>query len=159
MLLSSLNLATNVLDMLSTLKSVIPELWAPTRYSLAMGIAVGWFIGLLPFFGFQIALSLILSFFLRCHFPTAALGTFITNPLTTPAILFLQYGLGKKICRIWDLEALSLNAHWPQVIHHGIPFAVGALVSGAAMAGFGYALLWSAWSLSKRPGKNRFEVV
>ena len=136
-----------------------PELWVPTRYSLAMGLAVGWFFGLLPCFGFQIAFALILGFYLRCHFPTAALGTFISNPLTIPAILVLQYALGKRICRVCNLDPLPVYSHWPQVMHHGIPLAIGALTSALAMAILGYGLIWFVWSLTKNPEKKRVEVV
>lgn len=136
-----------------------PELWVPTRYSLAMGIAVGWFFGLLPFFGLQIAFAMIMGFYLRCHFPTAVLGTFISNPLTIPGILVLQYGLGKRICRAGNLDFFPAHSHWPQFLHHGIPLAVGALTSALAMAVLGYGLIWCFWNLAKRSEKKRIEVV
>jgi uncharacterized protein len=135
------------------------EFWVPTRYSLAMGIAVGWFFGLLPFFGLQITFSLVLGFFLRCHFPTAVLGTFISNPLTTPAILILQYGFGKWICRLCNLDILSASTLWPSVMNHGIPLLIGAVVSALAMAIIGYGLIWMVWGINERAGQKAQGVV
>jgi uncharacterized protein (DUF2062 family) len=117
------------------------DLWIPSRSSLAMGLAIGWFFGLLPVFGLQIALALLCGLFLRGHFPTAVLGTFISNPLTTPAILVVQYGLGRWIARIFHLDVMAMAP----VLHHGIPFGAGSLASSALAAVVGYFGAWCVW--------------
>jgi uncharacterized protein (DUF2062 family) len=106
-----------------------------------MGLAVGLFFGMLPTFGLQIALALLFGLFLRGHFPTAVLGTFITNPLTTPGILVAQYGAGRWLaCHLW-LEDPGLSP----VLHHGIWLAMGSLASAFACALGGYLGIWALW--------------
>ena len=119
-----------------------PDLWIPTRYSLAMGLAIGWFFGLLPVFGLQIALALMCGLAFRGHFPTAVLGTFITNPLTTPGILVVQYGFGQWLIRHGALELLLGTSTIPEAINLGMPFFLGSVVSAAIFAGLGYAGIW-----------------
>lgn len=131
-----------------------PELWEPTRYSLAMGMGVGWFSGLLPIFGFQKSLAFILGFFLRCHFPTAVLGTLISNPLTIPAILVLQYGLGIMIYGALHLDGFKSAAPLSHVFRYAIPIGIGALASALAFAILGFGLVWFAWGLKKTLEEN-----
>lgn len=125
-----------------------PDLWMPSRSSLAMGLAVGWFFGLLPVFGLQIALALLCGLYLRGHFPTAVLGTFISNPLTTPGILIVQYGIGRWMARLFRIESLGLAP----VLRHGIPLGLGSLASALALALLGYLGVWLVWG---RWGKGR----
>ncbi len=132
------------------------ELWVPTRHSFAMGMAVGFFFGLLPLFGLQIATSLVFGFFVRAHLPTAALGTFISNPFTVPAIVVLQYGFGKKISSFFQLETKEFYIQGPQYLHHGIPFGIGAIVSAILLAVIGYGLVYLFWRHSKKPFDHPF---
>jgi len=129
-----------------------PDLWMPSRSSLAMGLAIGWFIGLLPIFGLHIALALICGLFLRGHFPTIVLGTFICNPLTTPGILVVQYGFGQWIVRRFRMENLDASPF----LQHGIPFGLGSLASALALALLGYLGTWFAWGML---GRNRERVL
>jgi uncharacterized protein (DUF2062 family) len=106
-----------------------------------MGLAVGLFFGMLPTFGLQIALALLFGLFLRGHFPTAVLGTFITNPLTTPGILVAQYGMGRWLaCHLWLWDAGP-----SPILHHGIWLALGSLTSASACALGGYLGIWMVW--------------
>lgn len=126
------------------------EFWSPTRRSLAIGLALGWFLGLLPLFGLQIELVLLFGFLLRCHLPTAVFGTFISNPLTLPGILLLQYGLGKKICLLLGIAPTSEFQFWTRWIQHGIPLGVGAFTSACGMGLVGFGLIWLAWKPKRR---------
>lgn len=121
------------------------DLWVPTRSSVAMGLAIGWFFGMLPVFGLQIALSLVFGLFFRGHFPTAVLGTFISNPVTTPGILVLQYGLGKWLCREMHIETLPAFVPWPHIMHHGLPLGVGAVATAVIFSMVGYIGVWLLW--------------
>ncbi len=125
-----------------------PDLWMPNRSSIAMGLAIGWFFGLLPVFGLQIALALLCGLFLRGHFPTAVLGTFISNPLTTPGILVIQYGFGTWIVRRFHME----NLEGTSLLHHGVPFGLGTLASALAVAVLGYLGVWLVWGRMGRSG-------
>jgi uncharacterized protein len=119
-----------------------PDLWIPTRSSLAMGLAIGWFFGLLPVFGLQIALALVFGLVFRGHFPKAVLGTFITNPFTTPAILVGQYGLGQWLCTHGALTPFPAASSLPEMILLGLPLILGSGVSATVFAVLGYGLIW-----------------
>ena len=64
---------------------------------IAKGWSLGVFIGLLIPFGFQLMLSIPLSFLLKCSKIGATAGTFVTNHLTIFLIYPLQCYLGNKI--------------------------------------------------------------
>lgn len=70
-----------------------PRLWHLSRRGSALGAAIGVFFGLLIPFG-QIPLAAALAVGLRAHVPIAVASTFISNPLTFPAIYFVAYHLG-----------------------------------------------------------------
>jgi hypothetical protein len=66
-------------------------------HSIALAAALGMAIGFGPTYGFQILLALAAAMLLRCNKVAAVLPVFITNPLTAPPIIFLQYTLGRVI--------------------------------------------------------------
>ena len=86
---------------------------------IARGWAIGMFIGCSVPFGFQLVLSVPLSFWLKGSRIGATVGTFITNPLTIFFIypvqcwvadrLFLSGGLSyiKLVNTEWNLEAVA----------------------------------------------------
>lgn len=70
-----------------------PKLWHWSRRSVAAGVAIGLFIGLLIPVA-QILIAACVAVFLRANVPVAAAGTLITNPLTVPPIYYAAYQLG-----------------------------------------------------------------
>ena len=76
-----------------------PELWRFTRRSVPRGVALGMVTGIM-FPVAQIPLSAVLALPFRANIPTAALTTFITNPVTTPLIWVAAYYIGKWTLRL-----------------------------------------------------------
>lgn len=73
-----------------------PELWRFTRRSVPRGVALGMVTGImLPVA--QIFFSALLALPFRANIPTAALTTFLTNPVTTPPLWAFAYFVGRKI--------------------------------------------------------------
>ncbi len=68
-------------------------LWQFNRQSVALGAAVGLFFGILMPFA-QIPASALFAIVARANLPVAALGTFISNPLTFAPMYYLAYRLG-----------------------------------------------------------------
>ncbi len=89
-------------------------LWQFNRQSVALGAAVGLFFGILMPFG-QIPVSALFAIIARANLPVAALGTFISNPLTFAPMYYIAYRLGN--------------------------FLLGATPSGADGSGGGEAML------------------
>jgi uncharacterized protein (DUF2062 family) len=76
-----------------------PELWRFTRRSIPRGVALGMVTGIL-FPVAQIPLSAVIALPFRANIPTAALTTFVTNPVTTPLIWAGAYYVGKWTLRL-----------------------------------------------------------
>ena len=64
---------------------------------IARGWALGIFVGCAVPFGFQLVVSVPLSFFLKCSKVGAVVGTFITNPLTIFFIYPVQAWLADRL--------------------------------------------------------------
>lgn len=72
-----------------------PSLWRFTRRSVPRGVALGLFVGiflLIP--GIQIAGAALLALPFRANIPLAAAMTFLSNPATTPLILWASVYIG-----------------------------------------------------------------
>lgn len=63
---------------------------------IALGFALGAFFAIMPFFGFQIALSVFFAALLGWNKFSAAMATWISNPLTYPFIYSFTYFIGSK---------------------------------------------------------------
>ena len=69
-------------------------------HELAIGMALGIFAGMMPIMPFQIALAITLALFFRGSKITAALGTWVTNPLNWYFMYLYSYKIGASILRI-----------------------------------------------------------
>lgn len=106
-----------------------PRLWQVTRRGMAIGAAIGGFIGVLVPVG-QMPLAAVLAVSLRANLPTAVLATFITNPFTFGAVYWLAYRLGsllgigdpQRLAAAWQGNAL---ASLDTLLQVGKPLAVG----------------------------------
>ncbi|QGY44536.1 DUF2062 domain-containing protein [Maribellus comscasis] len=67
---------------------------------VAKGFALGSFVGMLPFPGFQIIISATLASFFRLNKTAAIAGVFNTNLATGVFVFAFNYWLGKKILGI-----------------------------------------------------------
>lgn len=151
-------------------------LWQLNRASVAGGVAVGLFVGiLLPIA--QILFASLAAIVFRVNLPVAAFSTLVTNPLTFPPIYYGAYKLGAALTG-WIApverdapapnETEHLIAHqsdiagwlttlieWGQSV--GLPLITGLLVLAVTAAGAGYVLtnlLWRA-TVIKRWHKRR----
>lgn len=89
-------------------------------HDIALGMALGVFIGLLPIIPLQTVVVLALALALRCSKLTALIGTLVTNPLTIPFLYltmlrigryFLPDGKGRLNPDHWTMGEL-LQAGW-----------------------------------------------
>lgn len=144
-------------------------LWQFNRRSVAGGVAVGLFFGILVPFA-QIFLSAIAAILLRVNLPAAALCTLVTNPLTFPPIYFLAYRLGDILTGTEPVppetriradieEAIAVQqgepsgwlphlVDWVQTV--GLPLATGLIVLAVAVATAGYFAVNAVWKMRIR---------
>jgi uncharacterized protein (DUF2062 family) len=122
------------------------ELWHPTRQRFASGIALGAFFALMPPLPFQMVGAGIIAFITRVNVPAALAGTWISNPFTTPFIVYLQYRLGclmmgREPIHIAEGQLLSSLASAP------LPYMLGILPSATVLALVSYPLTLIFWDL------------
>jgi uncharacterized protein (DUF2062 family) len=117
----------------------------------ARGLAAGVFTGCLPFFGLQIVLGVALAGVMRGHPLLAAAGTWISNPLTTLPMCWLNLQLGILLLGPaeslpgWDqLASLQLaELGWS----FGTRLLLGSVLMGLVMAP---PSGWLCWWLQRR---------
>jgi uncharacterized protein (DUF486 family)/uncharacterized protein (DUF2062 family) len=77
-------------------------LWIPCRDTVAAGMAIGLFFSMM-LMPFQMIPAALLAMRLKANVPFAIASCWVTNPVTTPPVLFGQYVLGK-----WLRDTLSV---------------------------------------------------
>ncbi len=133
-----------------------PNLWHLNRHSVAGGVAVGMFSGLVPG-PLQMLTAALLAVPLRVNLPVALATTLYTNPFTIGPLYVLAYLIGRLIIggdaaplapppeMDWSHLEASLDAflHW--VLSMGTPLAVGLPVLALMLAALGYACVQIGW--------------
>lgn len=123
-----------------------PWLWHVNRSAIAKGLAIGMFFGLLVPLG-QALVAGVAAIGLRANLPAAVLATFISNPLTTPAILVAAYHAGSAVLGEGTASpALVENAGWIEKISAmGEPLLLGLVILATAGAALTYVGVQIAW--------------
>jgi len=131
-----------------------PNLWHLHRHSVAGGLAVGLFCGLIPG-PLQMISAMLLAVLWRVNLPLAVLMTFYTNPLTIVPLYLLSYQIG-----VWVTGAQSglVTVHLPELhwnnwasemtnwaIQLGEPLLIGVPLLAIGLAIIGYVLVRVAW--------------
>lgn len=135
-----------------------PRLWHLNRHSVAGGIAVGLFCGLVPG-PFQMPIAALVCITLRVNLPLALVTTLYTNPLTLVPIYLLAYEIGSFALGSgtndfvsppdWDeLGVLAwLQALGGWILELGQPLALGLILLGSGLAIAGYLGMRAAWRI------------
>jgi len=115
------------------------------------------FTGCLPFFGLQIVLGVALATAIRGNRILAAAGTWISNPLTTLPICWLNYQLGALLIGPGPAWPGQAELHLERLGDLGWAFSsrllLGSVVIGALAAAVVGVGCWS-W-FQHRENKNR----
>jgi uncharacterized protein (DUF2062 family) len=138
------------------------NLWHLHRRSVAGGVAVGLFAGLVPG-PLQILSSVGLSILFRVNLPVAALTTFYTNPLTIVPLYYLAYRYGALVTMhdatdhlpaTFSMSGHSMTSWIPALLDWmvalGKPLAVGLPLLAITLAAIGYLLVDNAWKIYVR---------
>lgn len=140
-----------------------PELWRFTRRSVPRGVALGMVTGIMIPVA-QIFFSALLALPFRANIPTAALTTFLTNPLTTPPLWAFAYWVGRKILHFdatvpgQPITTHVANDSWlnwlwseagPALITGLVTITIVASILGYVASAVGWRL-WIARKWSKR---------
>jgi uncharacterized protein (DUF2062 family) len=95
---------------------------------VALGFALGVFLGVFPTFGIGIPLSLLFASLLRWNRVSAVLGSLVMNPLTTPFFWTLSGAVGAAIFRA-DATRLFSSAQNGERLR-GLTLGAGIYLAG-----------------------------
>lgn len=113
-----------------------PKLWYLNRRTVAGGAALGLFVGFMPVLG-QMFIAAALAIFFRVNLPLAAMGVWITNPLTVAPIYFFTYKLGAWVLDL-PVEQYAFTMTWEWFTHEFLaiwqPILLGSFICGVIAA-------------------------
>lgn len=133
-----------------------PNLWHLHRRSVAGGVAVGLFCGLIPG-PLQMIGAALLAMVFRVNLPVAVFTTLYTNPLTIVPLYALAYEYGAFLLGRHNAVASQRFAlpemgwdNWTSVLPHwflslGKPFALGLPMLALTLAAAGYVGMRALW--------------
>ena len=132
-----------------------PNLWHLNRHSVAGGVAVGLFAGLVPG-PLQMLVAAPIAVALRVNLPVALVTTFYTNPFTIGPLYVLAYLIGRFIIggngefrmppdMEWSHLGASFHAFLDWALSLGTPLAVGLFALALILAVLGYACVQLGW--------------
>ena len=151
-----------------------------TPHSIAMGVAVGLFIGLTPTVGVQMLLVVGLSLFIRCNRTVGCAMVWLTNPLTLVPIYFFNYMVGTWVLRIkplgidefgrkitdafhqvyWHDRLIAMvNAMGKLALDLAGPLWLGSIIVSVVLAVLGYFLMKRAVITYRRVHQRRLEAA
>lgn len=142
-------------------------LWQFNRRSVAWGAAIGLFFSVaIPFA--QIPFAALVAVYFRVNVPVAIFGTLLSNPFTTPALIFFAYRLGslvvgheapaqaaiatqavKPVDEVGIVrDAINWLSYWIDWIQSaGWPLVIGLLLLSVLLAALGYVGVKVIWRL------------
>ena len=132
------------------------NLWHLNRHSVAGGVAVGMFSGLVPG-PLQMVTAALLAIPLRVNLPVALATTLYTNPFTIGPLYVLAYLYGRLLMGgegkaftpppefLWSEWGASLDAFLRWVMGMGTPLAVGLVALALTLAALGFACVQIGW--------------
>jgi uncharacterized protein len=134
-----------------------PNLWHLNRDSVAGGVAIGLFSGLVPG-PLQMLTAAALAIPLKKNLPVSLVTTLYTNPFTIAPLYLLAYGYGRLLLDAghhsaalqpfaWDwahwFDSAQALVHWSIAL--GKPLAVGLVALALTLAALGYAAVQLGW--------------
>lgn len=135
-----------------------PNLWHLNRHSVAGGVALGLFAGLIPG-PVQMLAAAILAMLFRVNLPVAMFTTLYTNPFTWGPLVLAAYALGTVFTGEPLLDAVPPEFDWsggwqrylPELWHWfeglGVSYVIGSVALGLLLALLGYVVVQLGWRL------------
>jgi len=118
---------------------------------VALGFALGIFLGMTPTVGVQTPIAIFFAALFKWSKLSAAIGVWISNPLTVPLIYGVTYITGAKLLSLDPVFNMPLSPTWStlKAMLHKAPQAFGAMTVGGTILGiplaiFSYYLSYAA---------------
>lgn len=133
------------------------RLWSVRRRTVVPAVALGVFIGFLPFPGHPVWATLG-ALAVRINIPVAALSTFVSNPLTMGPMYFLAYRFGVWLLGVEQKKfTMEMSLDWVThtLVNIWEPMLLGCIILGAAASLLSYVVLDVLWRSSLGSYKDR----
>jgi uncharacterized protein len=105
-------------------------------HEIAMGFALGLFIGMSPFMGLHMAVAVFLAALLGYNKLAAGISVWISNPVTAPVLYGMTYYVGARFIGLERIHFISnLDQHILLVILKKAPEIIGVLTVGGILLG------------------------
>jgi len=130
---------------------------------IALGFALGIFIGMTPTMGIQIILAIFFAALLKWNKISATIAVFTTNPFTAPFIYGTTYLVGARVLGLQKIfkfpEQMSFEAAVEML--KSTPRIFGALTVGGVLIGLPLAIIayFGSYLLIVKTRKNLQKVV
>jgi len=110
---------------------------------VALGFALGIFVGMTPTVGVQTPIAIFIAALFKWSKLSAAIGVWISNPLTVPLIYGVTYITGAKLLSLDPVFDMPLSPTWStlKVMLQKAPQAFGAMTVGGALLGIPLAVI------------------
>jgi uncharacterized protein (DUF2062 family) len=120
-----------------------------TPREIALGFALGLFVGFTPTMGAQILIAVFLASVFKWNKITAVIGVQITNPLTAPLIYGFTYIIGAKLIGLEKPLNLTLNLDWHSIFNMldqapriFLALTIGGIIIGIPASIIGYIAIY-----------------
>lgn len=127
-----------------------PDLWRPERTKVAAGFALGAFFSMIPM-PFQMVPTLLLGYFTRVNLAASLVGVWISNPITSPPLFYLQYKIGHAVLGMGTHGELDASFNWLDLLKEApLSILCGGMITGVFAAAVGYPIALFTWDAITR---------
>lgn len=127
---------------------------------IAKGFALGIFIGMTPTMGCQMLIAVFFAMLLRENKIAAAIGVWISNPITAPFIYAAEYETGRFILGMEHIN-FHITLSSEAITRFGydllVPMCVGSVIYGVLLSAISYAVVlrmvpsMKTWRITRWP--------
>jgi uncharacterized protein (DUF2062 family) len=134
-------------------------------HSVALGIAIGAFMGCTPYLGFHIVGAMLFAWVFRSNLVAAALGTNVGNPITYPPIWWASYDLGNWMMGVHPAKDVDLvstlmsSKAFDVIVPFLVPMAIGSIPIGIVAALIAYVFTRSAVGAYQTRRREKLEEM
>ena len=152
---------SSIKDRLKALFVRIKELQGDPRY-IAMGMAIGVFVGVTPTIPFHTVIALALAFIFRGSKPAAAIGVWFANPVTIPIFYIGSFKVGTLILNKpipFDVKFESISELMTLGLDVTIAMIVGGAILGILPAIIAYFLTYRIMIRVREKARSRKQAL
>jgi uncharacterized protein (DUF2062 family) len=125
-----------------------PKLWGVDRRSIAISVAIGLFVGMIPI-PFQMFVVALIALIFHFNLPIGVAMVWISNPVTMPFLFYAEYYIGSLVLDIKMTEnfEFTIDSIWNNLGTIGIAMYFGAFLFAIIISVSGYILINILWRM------------